>query len=412
MPQLMLAGIGMTTTVYAQGASSPSTFATQLFSVMCNDVSTKGENILLSPLSIIHSLGLLKDGATLSSDNHHQLTNLVNASVLDQAPLLLKQCTDGGSDQEREVELSIATSIWTDSLKQSYIDLAKSTHSADVLPLPKQNLFATINQWVTDHTKGLIKDLFDPNAPVDPNLVAVLVNAVHFKGNWSEQFDKSKTVDGVFSTASKKLPARFMSASRKMRVIEHSNQLGGASVLVLDYGKDTSSPEYSAIFMLPTDSNESSMVRLISGLQSQPVSKILEKTTSTQVNLKLPRFKLNYGPSSLVETLKQLGMKDAFDSTKSELFNEMTNDPRTYIDDIIHGAALEVTEEGTVAAAATGAVMMTRSIVIPFELAFDRPFVVSIIHRPSGMTLFLGRVENPELMIDSGEGSEKSDEEL
>jgi serpin B len=105
-------------------------------------------------------------------------------------------------------------------------------------------------------------------------------------------------------------------------------------------------------------------------------------------------------------------MTDAFDSTKSELFNEMTNDPKTYVDDIIHGATMELTEEGTVAAAATGAVMMTRSIVIPFELTFNRPFVVSIIHRPSGLPLFLGRVQDPELIFDSSEGSDKFIEEL
>jgi serpin B len=285
LQQLMFAGIGMATTEHVTGINGSSAFATRLFAVLCNDVSTQGENILISPLSIIQSLGLLKDGATATSGNHKQLTNLVDAPVLDPALSLLKHCTNSGSSQEKDVELSIATSLWTDSLKQSYIDLAKSKFSADILPLIKQDLFATINQWVTDQTNGIIKDLFDPTTPVDPNLIAVLVNAVYFKGSWSEQFDKSKTVDGVFSIGSKNLPARFMSASRKMQVVEHYKELGGASVLVLDYGTDSSESEYSAIFMLPADSSESSMIQLITELQFQPMSNILEKTRTTHVNL-------------------------------------------------------------------------------------------------------------------------------
>ncbi|KAL3805488.1 hypothetical protein ACHAWO_002998 [Cyclotella atomus] len=298
------------------------------------------------------------------------------------------------------VKLTIATSLWADSIKQSYWELAKTKHFADVFPLQKQHLFVSINKWVSDHTNGMIKDLFDPSNPVDPNMLAVLVNAVHFKGSWLEKFDESKTSDGEFYSKASNLPARFMSASRKMQVIEYAKELGGASVLVLDYGEGDAvgSPEFSAAFMLPADSSEESMNALIRGL-SQPMSTILSKAISSDVRLKLPRFKLKFGPSSLKDALQKLGMTHAFDSTQSELFNEMSNDPNTYVDDIFHGAAMEVTEEGTVAAAATGAVMKTRSIVIPFELTFNRPFVVAIVHRSSGLPLFLGRVEKPELLF-------------
>jgi serpin B len=413
---LIFAGIGMALSQQhakggAAGITGSSGFATKLFSVLCDNESTKGENILISPLSLIQILVLLKDGATSQSQNYNQLSNLVGASDLENAISLQKQFLDGASsDQNNGVELNIATSLWTDSLKQSFISSSKSKHSAAVFPLPKQDLFATVNHWVSESTKGLIRNLFDPSTPADPNLVALLVNAVYFKGSWLEKFDESKTVDGEFHSHSKQLPARFMTASRKMRVIKFSDVLGGASVLVLDYGQNGDKvSEFSAIFALPSDASDASMNDLVSGLQSQSISDILSMTRSSEVRLQLPRFKLNYGPSSMVDTLRLLGMTDAFDSSKSELFNEMTNDPRTYVDEIFHGAAMEVSEAGSVAAAATGAVMKTRSLVIPFEMRFNRPFVVSIIHRPSGLPLFLGRVEEPELIFDS-KGDSESDE--
>ena len=340
------------------------------------------------------------------------MTKLLNAPVIEAAHSLHEQTLDASSSKKNGVELTTATSIWTDSVKQSFWQIAKSNHFADAFPLQKQNLFASINKWVSDNTNGMIKDLFDPSTPPDPNMMAVLVNTIYFKGAWREPFDASKTVDGLFRTGSKELPARYMTASRKMKAIEHCEELGGASVLALDYGQVSDEipiPEFFAIFILPADSSDASMNNLILGLKSQPMAEILRKTSMrSEVKLQLPRFKLKYGPSSLVKSLKQLGMVDAFDSSKSELFNEMTNDPLTYVDDIFHGTAMEVTEEGTVAAAATAAVMRTRSIVMPIELTFNRPFVVSILHRPSGLPLFMGRVESPELFFGSESG--KSDE--
>jgi serpin B len=169
-----------------------------------------------------------------------------------------------------------------------------------------------------------------------------------------------------------------MTASRRMEVIEHSNELGGASVLVLNYGKDESTrytPEFSAMFILPVNSSDVSMSSLISDLCSQPISDLLGKVRSIEVKLKLPRFKLNFGPSSLVASLKSMGMTDAFDNTKTGLFNQMTNDPRTYIEDILHGATMEVTEEGTVAAAGEAETFLA-TIVRAFSplICFFSPF--------------------------------------
>ncbi|KAL3802949.1 LOW QUALITY PROTEIN: hypothetical protein HJC23_011572 [Cyclotella cryptica] len=398
--------------------ASTSDFATQLFSALCDEESTKGENVLISPISIIQSLALLQDGATSESANHVQLTNLLGPSNILNAvrSLQTNAIREDPSDKKNSaVELNIASSLWANSLNASYVELVKSTHLVEAFPLPKQNPFAKMNEWVAKRTMGMIKDLFDPSQPVDSNMVAVLVNTVYFRGTWLEKFDESKTVEGMFYTSSKNEPdktlsARYMTASRRMKVIKHSDKLGGASILVLDYGKNESdTPEISAMFMLPGNSSDASMTSLISGLCSQPMSDLLGKVRSTEVNLKLPRFKLNFGPSSLVGSLKNMGMTEAFDNSKSGLFNRMTNDPRTYVEDILHGAAIEVTEEGTVAAAATGAVMKSRSIVVPFELKFNRPFVVSIIHRPSGLPLFLGRIEKPELMFasnDEGNGNQ------
>ena len=75
----------------------------------------------------------------------------------------------------------------------------------------------------------------------------------------------------------------------------------------------------------------------------------------------------------------------------------MNNDPWLYVDDVLHGACMEMTEEGTEAAAATVVVMKTRS-ARPQTLEFflHRPFVLIVLHRPSGIPLFIAKVQSPD----------------
>jgi serpin B len=79
---------------------------------------------------------------------------------------------------------------------------------------------------------------------------------------------------------------------------------------------------------------------------------------------------------------------------------EMSDDPLVHLDEVFHKAVMEVTEEGTEAAAASVGIIMTRSMPMPPEkLVFDRPFVMIILHVPTKTPLFLARVDDPELMF-------------
>jgi len=79
-------------------------------------------------------------------------------------------------------------------------------------------------------------------------------------------------------------------------------------------------------------------------------------------------------------------------------FARMSDDKGTHISDVLHTALLELSEEGTVAAAATAVVMRTRGMVLPSpveRVVFDRPFLLVIEAAESGAPLFLGAVVAP-----------------
>ena len=76
----------------------------------------------------------------------------------------------------------------------------------------------------------------------------------------------------------------------------------------------------------------------------------------------------------------------------------MSDDPEVHISDVIHKALIEVSEEGTVAAAATAVIMKTRSLgPPPLRLTFDRPFLMLVVHTPTGLPMFMGRFNLPDL---------------
>lgn len=188
--------------------------------------------------------------------------------------------------------------------------------------------------------------------------------------------------------------------------IWESEALSGASAAILDYGKkedenDDTPHEFAAMFILPATDDVDSMNDVITALNSQPLSELLDNAWQREIHIQLPRFKLKFGAESLKDTLEDMGMKSAFDEMGTGNFDRMTYDSGVYLEDVIHGAVMEVTEEGTEAAAATVARMGRRSIRRdPDELTFDRPFIVAIIHRPTGTPVFMGRVEEPDLDFD------------
>jgi len=179
-----------------------------------------------------------------------------------------------------------------------------------------------------------------------------------------------------------------------MLVDERADELGGATVLRLDYGVANS--DFCALFVLPATHSPNSLLAATKGLKDLSISSLLLRQREQMVHLRLPRFRAEWGVASLKKALRELGLKESFDGVDE--FTNMSDDPDVHIDDVLHKAVIEVNEEGTVAAAATAAVMVTRSLPPPpIELSFDRPFLMLVVHAKTGMPVFVGRFIKPDL---------------
>ncbi len=112
-----------------------------------------------------------------------------------------------------------------------------------------------------------------------------------------------------------------------------------------------------------------------------------------EVRVSLPRFKMEetYDMESL---LISMGMEDVFDRQKVNLSGMSPNNDLV-VSKVVHKAFVEVNEEGTEAAAATGVVARTKCLRIPQVFNADHPFLFFIRHNPTKSVLFYGRFCSP-----------------
>ncbi|NWZ83646.1 SPB9 protein, partial [Poecile atricapillus] len=110
---------------------------------------------------------------------------------------------------------------------------------------------------------------------------------------------------------------------------------------------------------------------------------------STNVQVSLPRFKLEED-YDLKPILRSMGMLDAFDSGKAD-FSGISSGDQLVLSEVIHKSFVEVNEEGTEAAAATGLVVVACCAMRVPEFTADHPFLFFIRHNKTCSILFCGR---------------------
>jgi len=261
----------------------------------------------------------------------------------------------------------------------------------------KQEARDTINEWISTKTRKKINDLIPPGE-LGPLTKSVLVNAIYFKGEWENKFDKELTIPMKFYCSSKvtvDVPMMFRKGKYKM---VQDKRLGGASVLEIPY----KGQRLSMILFLSRNNNDSDSdeALLFQEMESKAFSSSYEIPDFSEKSLRtmkvwLPKFRLETS-HNLKDPLNAMGMTDMFRAERAD-FSGINGYKDLYVSSVLQKAFIEVNEEGSEAAAATAAIMMTRGFAIDPEFLCNRPFLFAIKDNLTGVTLFTGRVTNPTL---------------
>jgi len=386
-------------------------FGTRLFTTLCEAEPTT--NVVLSPLAVFASLAMATAGATPKTSTHQELLHTLGiSSHADIGPLIRELLASPNSP------IRMANAVSTkQTIQPDFVQLVKKIHNASATTLG--NSYEPLNTWVGKQTDGRITDLLAD--PVDPLTVAVLLSAVFFKGRWNSAFNLKESSKGVFHQIDGSQQSMIMMQQTSSMAASHRvSALADAAAVKLDYAeansvegaqvhskdKDSHShkamqgiedrgKEFCALLILPSHGGAKSLAQTIHALaEPGALRAALVELKEQKVRLEVPRVRASFGSKSLKGSLRSLGVSSAFDADGG--FLAMSADPSVHVSDVLTKAVIEMDEEGTVAAAAAAVVMMRRSRPAPpLHLAFDRPFLVVVLHVPTGTPLFVVQVHQP-----------------
>lgn len=384
-----------------ENESNLNAFSLNLFAA----AAAKTPDVALSPISLAAVTGLALAGATQNSETQSELTS---AMRMPGGQTVLARALQAALDGEKScgVKMVIGTSAWVaDGVREEYQSAVAKIFGAHVQKLPEDA--AEINDWVAQKTGGMISRVMDE---IEAGTVALLVSAVYFQAAWTRAFAEEETVDGTFRGGDSDIPVKMMTREgahwayaeiglSHTRGRAKASGGGALKLLEMPYGD---AGRYSAVLGLPVfGSSVDDAIADIGNWDAWMGE--MDKTRVLVARLAVPRFRIEYGVASMKGTLEEMGVRAAWGPPKvvngkvEALFEQMTADPDVFLSDVLHKVVIEVSEKGTKAAAASVAVIKTRSLspTNEIDMIVDKPFLFAIRDNLTKSVLFLARVDNP-----------------
>ena len=348
-------------------------------------------NIFFSPFSISTAMAMVYEGA--EGKTAKEIKSVFGFPKYDnsrrnQYSNLLSEI----NKKDKEYALKTANALWAEQdfhFLDEYLTTVEKYYGGKTTNLDFKNepdsSRLIINNWVEDKTNNKIKDLF-PEGSIHKDIRLVLTNAIYFKAEWLKQFDADKTRDKNFRVnPDKSIKVPMMQRTDRKSIFNYT-QNEDLQILEMPYAGE----DLSMLILLPLNDD---IETLENSFTIEKLTEWKKSLRKRKVNIYIPKFKFET-KYFMKYTLSNLGMPTAF--TNSADFSGMTGTKDLKIDKVIHQAFIEVNEEGTEAAAATGIVMMQKSMPPPTPIfKADHPFIFIIQQKETGNILFMGRVNNP-----------------
>ncbi len=352
--------------------------------------SEGNENIIISPLSISMALGMALNGSAGETREAMKKTLGVSALELEQINKSYQSLIKLLVNLDPKVKMKIANSIWSDKgfpMLPLFLERLKTYFNATAQELDFRDPASAdiINNWVKKNTNGKIEKIVEA---IPGGIVAFLINAVYFKGDWLYQFNPGKTEKQDFTLAS--------GSTVKVNMMQQEAEVAyyrseDVTMVELPYGNSL----YRMTILLPAPSSQPlSLNQFINKhLNQASMRKWIDNLEKTEdVIIKMPKFDFNY-KKTLNGILKTMGMGIAFSPRKANFSN--MSPAQIFISKVKHKAAITVDEKGTEAAAVTSVSIGITSVQPNPKIVLNRPFVFLIREKVSGTILFMGQVYNP-----------------
>jgi serpin B len=351
---------------------------------LLDDLSTDPDGVLFSPWSVRSCLALALNGA--AGRTWTELARVLG--MADLGELRINRSFLGLRTRLHRlaprIEVELADAVWGlpgTTFDPGFLERARRFYAAEVHALAETGAAgaATVNDWVSRRTRGRITQVLQPDV-LAALTGCVLSDTIYFKAPWAAPFERRRTATGTFQLPDGgRTEVPMMHGSARYPYLEDDE----FQAITLDYAGGTAHMHV----VLPRIGTAPALSRWWTALP---------RATPTLVELTLPRFSMTCD-LDLVAPLTALGLGAPFEPGAD--FRRIGR-PATYVSALPHSARIDVSEEGT-EAAASSAVVLGRSLLPATPMVVDRPFFLAVVDRSSGLSLFLGRVTDPQPIPDS-----------
>ena len=344
---------------------------------------------VVSPLSVTYLMSMLANGAD-GETQQQILATLGWAGEGIQQPSLQdindysRMLIEKTARLDKAVTVEIANYVAVNKefkLNSKFQKSVERDYKAGVesLNFTSPSTLKHINDWCNDRTHGMIPSIINE---LDPDAVSYLMNAIYFNGTWKDKFSKEETKQEM-----------FRGYTRDIQYVDMMHRHGeyfyadgdGYSAVSIPYGNGT----FRMTVILPSEGSFlRDVMASMDGGKFQALQRSMEKCN---VDLKIPRFTTEVD-LPLNDIISALGAPLIFSSQAD--FSQFARGD-FYVSKMFQKAKIEVSEEGTKAAAVTAAIMMM-SAVRPEKkrnVVFhaDSPFAYIISENSTGSIYFMGQ---------------------
>ncbi|NXC94620.1 ZPI inhibitor, partial [Certhia familiaris] len=322
---------------------------------------THDNNVIISPLSVSALMSVYMMAA--KGETYRQIVKGLNLHAVkgrgdrQHIPALFKQL--------------IGNITMNEELVLVHVDFENSTQA---------KLF--INQNINKTTKGKITGLFEE---LDRHNKLVLVDYIVFKGKWVYPFNSKFTeMESFHINKYRSVQVPMMFKSDEINSTFDKNLR--CTVLKIPY-------KGNAHMLLVIPDKEGDYISIEDHLTTELVESWLGNMKTRKVDISFPKFKLEQ-KYKMKKLLQGLGIKNLF--TRSADLSHLTDHKYVAVSQVVQKAVIEVDEEGTEAAAASGSEIT--AFTVPPVIKVDRPFLFMIFEETFKTLLFIGRVVDPTEM--------------
>ncbi|MFO7295789.1 MAG: serpin family protein [Clostridia bacterium] len=350
------------------------------------------ENVFISPTSIAMALAMTYNGA--DGETKEAMAKALEVQGIDiedfnKAYADLKTILQ---NPDPAVQVVIANSLWARkgmSFYDDFLNTNKKFYGAEIqeLDFNLPDASKIINNWVRKQTKDKIDKIVGDVIP--PETIMYLINALYFKGNWTNEFDPKLTREEAFflSDGTQKAHPIMFQGGKKYPYYKGEN----FQAVSLPYGNG----RVSMVVFLPDEGVD--LMEFCSSITLEKWQEWMNSLSETQGDVGLPKFKLEY-EVELKEALKALGMEVAFDPGKANFgkMHPIAPGANVYLSSVKHKTFVETNEQGTEASGVTAVEVTLTSLPLDnFNMIVNRPFFFVIRDNETGTLLFMGAIVDP-----------------